>query len=164
MSWFTIAGHDCPTLRQFNNPHQPPDSPFYVKRPDDEMGFARCPQCGTWMPLDGTETPVPESKVGCDSGKWAATIPEPGPPLVVGCWVETERWGEAVVTAIEPTFIAIRYRANRCIHDENGIVVGYEEESIWAVNGENPWECRFLRPPDGVSEHVLTLRGPYGEG
>lgn len=163
MPWVSVTTHDCPTLRRVNMLHQPPDSPFYVEQPEGEAGFARCPQCGTWMALEGTEPKVPIDQVGCDGGKWAVTIPEPGRPIIVGCWVETERWGEAVVIEMTPTHIGLRYRANRCIHNAEGNAVGYEGKDIWVANGENPWECKFLRPPDEVSRHVLTLRGPYGE-
>lgn len=163
MPWVTLA-HDCPTLRRFNMPHQPPDSPFYVEVPAGEAGgFGRCPQCGTWMAIVGDEPEVPIETVGCDHGKWAMGIPEPGHPIILGCWVTTERWGEAVVTEVTDQCISIRYRANRCIHDEDGKVIGYEEKDIWVANGENPWECQFLRPPDAESRRVLNLRGPYGE-
>ena len=163
MPWVSVTGHECPTLMRFNMPHQPPDSPFYVERPTEASGYGRCPHCGKWMPLTGTEIEVPIEQVCCDNGKWAPIIPDPGQPLEVGCYVETERWGEAVVTEISEHCISIRYEAHRCLYDEGGKVIGYEDKTIWVANGENPWECSFLRPSDDVSEHVLTLNGPYGE-
>jgi hypothetical protein len=87
-------------------------------------------------------------------GKWALTEPEPGVALEIGCWVETERWGPAVVTGWTDNCVQIRYEAERC----------HDKATIWVANGENPWECHYLRPPDDVSRHVLTLEGPYGEG
>ena len=65
-----------------------------------------------------------------------------------------------------------RYEAHRCVHGDEGRVVDYEEKSIWVANGDfiaevddDPeWMARYRGPADKVSRHVLTLKGPYGEG
>lgn len=99
-----------------------------------------------------------------------------------GCWVDT-KWGPAVCIEVQPEpqpvpgtdvsrpFAFYRYEANRPIY-EDGKIVGWQEPSIWVANGDyiaqeddDPeWMVRYLRPADSTSRHVLTLRGPYGEG
>jgi len=72
--------------------------------------------------------------------------------LISGCWIESKRFGPAVLIAIEDGFFSLRYKA---IHMAS-------QQIIWVVSGDN--DVTFLRPADDQSRSVLALEGPYGLG
>jgi len=72
--------------------------------------------------------------------------------VVIGCWISTPHWGEAVVTGIEGDWVQVRYPAVR----------GIDGKEIWVANGEPVDRISFSRPRDAKAEHVLTMSGPYG--
>lgn len=121
---------------------------------ESKTGFGRCPNCGVWVDLYNNADGDVSDPDGRHQGKWSLTVPEESTEIVVGCWVETERWGPAVVTEVSVPVIGIRYHAIRT----------HDQAEIWVANSENPWECTFLKEGDDLSRHVLTLEGPYGEG
>lgn len=114
--------------------------------------------------------------------------------IVPGAWVQT-RFGKAVCVLVEPhdhslverhpkpgviihpcedddckgqKYVMFRYRANRCIHDKEGKVIGYEKKDIWVANGDltgpKDWMIKFLAPPTRFTARIVKLEGPYGEG
>ena len=73
--------------------------------------------------------------------------------LVPGCYVDTERFGEAVCIELTSWGIHVRYKATRCS----------DNKTIWVENGVRNGYYRAIRPPDEESMRVLKLEGPYGE-
>lgn len=72
----------------------------------------------------------------------------------IGDWIETKSFGESVCIGIENEHIQLRYPATRKV----------DNKELWVANGERINDVQFLREKDKVSEYVLTLEGPYGEG
>lgn len=72
---------------------------------------------------------------------------KPGTWIIAGCY------GEAVCLSEKEGWVVFRYEATRCS----------DGKTIWTQNGVPKGECLFLREPDEISQHVLTLEGPYGE-
>jgi len=72
--------------------------------------------------------------------------------LVPGCWIESKRFGPAVLISIQEGWFNLRYKARHLA----------TQQTIWVGNADRG--IKFLRPADEESKHVLTLTGPYGLG
>lgn len=74
------------------------------------------------------------------------------PRLVPGCWIESKRFGPAVLIEFNVDWAKLRYKATHL----------QTQETLWVGNTDD--DVEFLRPADEQSRHVLTLEGPYGIG
>jgi hypothetical protein len=71
-----------------------------------------------------------------------------------GDWVDSKRFGHCVCIEVREDHLALRYKAKHL----------RTQQTIW-VGGTDGWAaCKFLRPADEESRHVLTLTGyaPFG--
>lgn len=110
--------------------------------------------------------------------------------IIPGCWIST-RQGPAVCISVEShdhslverhpepghticacesdackdaVYVSFRYKAQKCIHDAEGKVNGFEKDPIWVWDGDTSDKVSFTGSPTRLSKRVLKLTGPYGRG
>lgn len=72
--------------------------------------------------------------------------------LQPGCWIESKRFGLAVLVTVEDGWYKIRYEANHLA----------TSTPLWVLNVDK--NVKFKAPPDEKSKQVLAMEGPYGLG
>ena len=72
--------------------------------------------------------------------------------LEPGCWIDSKRFGRAVLVTCVGGIFRLRYKAT---HNGTG-------QTLWIANTDQ--EVTFVSPPDCMSRLVLSLDGPYGLG
>lgn len=95
-----------------------------------------------WIDNDGTLEEL-HTKV--------VVITEPS-AFVPGCWVESRRFGKAVLISVEVDHVVLRYKAK---HLATG-------KDIWVLTRDGT--CGYLNPPDDFSREVLAKTGTFGMG
>ena len=69
-----------------------------------------------------------------------------------GCWGYTSNAGECVVVDVNKDWIELRYKA---IHLASG-------KEMWVLTSVPTKKVQYVKPADDLSNHVLGLRGIYG--